>query len=200
MGSFLRAAQLNKTGSRQKQQGNFAWPATRSLNWTSKSFPPALGATLLWAAIAACGYDIDYDDELGVEGSPQSAEYELVVIDGDKGEESSRRRDSIASSRGSETDGATGEGTEEGLILYDDEGEFTVQVGLYASSRQAGERVRELSTQGYPAYAIAVPSGGGFRLRIGYFKTHRQAERFGEIFKKDTGADYWIDRRTNEML
>ena len=144
-----------------------------------------------------CGSEIDYDDELGLEpASSPSSEYELVFI-GDGEERGGTKGQSDESGIGEEEDAPGDERSD--LIAYDDTGEFTVQVGLYDSSRQAGKRVRELSALGYPAYAIAIPSGSQFRVRIGYFESREMAKRFGEIFKEDTGVEYWIDRRSNEM-
>ena len=56
----------------------------------------------------------------------------------------------------------------------------------------------ELRKLGYPAYALGTRGDSRVRVRIGYFTTREEAERFGEIFKEDTGSDYWIDRRANE--
>ena len=82
---------------------------------------------------------------------------------------------------------------------YDPEGEYTVQIAVFREARKAGERVLELSRLGYPAYSIARPDGEGVRVRIGYFKTRTDASRFAERFEKDSGSEYWIDRRTNEF-
>lgn len=85
-------------------------------------------------------------------------------------------------------------------ITYDPAGEYTVQVGSFDEARLAGERVKQLSAEGYPAYAIANTGNKGARVRIGYFKTREEAERFGRLFKKDKGAEFWVDRRANEKL
>ena len=85
-------------------------------------------------------------------------------------------------------------------IAYDPAGEYTVQVGSYDEARLASEQVRQLSAEGYPAYAIANTGSKGGRVRIGYFKTKDEAERFGLIFKKDKGTEFWVDRRANEKL
>ena len=85
-------------------------------------------------------------------------------------------------------------------VVYDPAGDFTVQIGTYEEARQAGERVKKLSAEGYPAYALANTGNKGARVRIGYFKTREDAERFGRVFKKDKGVDFWVDRRANEKL
>lgn len=85
-------------------------------------------------------------------------------------------------------------------IAYDPAGEYTVQIGAFDEARLAGERVRQLSAEGYPAYAITNTGNKGARVRIGYFRTREEAERFGRLFKKDKGAEFWVDRRANEKL
>ena len=167
---------------------------------TSQARLSSFVAALFLGLGLGCGSEIDYDDELGLEpASSPSSEYELVFI-GDGEERGGTNGQSDESGMGEEEDAPGDSGDERSdLIAYDDTGEFTVQVGLYDSSRKAGKRVRELSALGYPAYAIAIPSGSQFRVRIGYFESREMAKRFGEIFKEDTGAEYWIDRRSNEM-
>ena len=81
-------------------------------------------------------------------------------------------------------------------VFFDPDGQFTVQVGVYRDAKRADQKVRELKDEGYPAYS--VQSGAGVRVRIGYFTNHADAERFGRIFAKDRGIDYWIDRRADE--
>lgn len=85
-------------------------------------------------------------------------------------------------------------------VAYDPHGEYTVQIGLYQDARSAARIVRQLSSEGYPAYAIAEVGKGGVRVRIGYFKTRSEAQRFGEIFRRDKGLEYWIDRRSGEQF
>ena len=140
---------------------------------------------MAFVAFLGCSTEIDYDDELGLEAAPESG-YELVVIDDA----------SLGSVVEAEVQASASDLDE--LIHFDEHGEFTVQVGLYGSAREAGASVRDLSAHGYPAYAIAAPSREGFRVRIGYFPSRKIAQRFGEIFKEDRGAEYWIDLRTNE--
>ena len=153
-------------------------------------------ASFVAAVVLGCGCssEIDYDDELGLEGS-SSTDYELVVIG--EGERAPQAPDNGSVDEDVPTEPDNGQSQ---LIVYDDKGEFTVQVGLFDTARKASERVKELSALGYPAYVIAVPTGGSFRVRIGYFESRDMAQRFGEIFKEDSGVDFWIDRRSNEMF
>ncbi len=85
-----------------------------------------------------------------------------------------------------------------GAVVFDREGDFTVQIGIYPGPKAARQRVLELSKLGYPVYALGIRGESRVRVRIGYFSVREDAERFGEIFKQDTGSDYWIDRRANE--
>lgn len=81
-------------------------------------------------------------------------------------------------------------------VSFDPDGQFTVQVGVYRDAKRADQKVRQLKDEGYPAYS--VHSDAGARVRIGYFATHTDADRFGRIFAKDHSVEYWIDRRTDE--
>lgn len=134
------------------------------------------------ASWSACGNEDEADgegDELGLQGA--SGRTELVVIE-------------------PETAGAPSVANADSafLIKYEPEGNFTVQIGLYENAKIARKIVKELSSAGYPAYAIANPGSKGVRVRIGYFGSRREAERFGSILKEDRGLDYWIDRRSQE--
>lgn len=88
------------------------------------------------------------------------------------------------------------ESSESSPVFFDPDGQFTVQVGVYGDAKRADQKVRALKDEGYPAYS--VPSDAGVRVRIGYFATHADADRFGRIFAKDRGVEYWIDQRTDE--
>lgn len=81
-------------------------------------------------------------------------------------------------------------------VFFDPDGQFAVQIGVYGDAKRAEQKVRELKDEGYPAYS--VQSDAGVRVRIGYFANHADADRFGRIFAKDRGGDYWIARRADE--
>ena len=81
-------------------------------------------------------------------------------------------------------------------VFFDPDGQFTVQVGVYRDAKRADQKVRELKDEGYPAYS--VQSDAGVRVRIGYFSNRADANRFGRIFAKDRGVEYWIARRADE--
>lgn len=157
----------------------------------------------LFLLLCACGGgEIDQEDELGKEESEEEGRYELVIVEAaqedkrDSVQTTSTTREEPAVEDGT---GRTAESIDPGqLVRFDPGGQFTVQVGAYKNSRIAGKIVTDLSGEGYPAYAIAGPDGKEIRVRIGYFKTRIDAERFGRIFKEDRGKDYWVDRRSNE--
>lgn len=86
----------------------------------------------------------------------------------------------------------------DGIVVYDPRGEFVVQVGQFADRAAADRLVVRLRGAGYPVYAAPAPAGGGTRVRIGYFRTHEDAERFGIIFQADHGLEFWIDRRQSD--
>ena len=143
----------------------------------------------------ACSDDgIDTDDELG---------YQLVVVGEGAGASDSSGLEvgAIDSADGGTVSPSPGESSAAAAssVEYDPEGEFTVQVAVYPDARLAAERVLELDDLGYPAYAIGGIEGVGVRVRIGYFKTRSKAIRFGSIFSQDTGSEFWVDRRVNEM-
>ena len=158
---------------------------------------------LLGTLVCGCGkQEVDLEDEL-----KGKEDYELVLLDRpeeperkaapvDSAVRPARAADSLAAAAGEEAPAAPAEAP----ISYDPAGEFTVQIGSFDQPRLAGERVKELSAEGYPAYAIGNTGNKGARVRIGYFKTREEAERFGRLFKKDKGVEFWVDRRANEKL
>jgi hypothetical protein len=141
---------------------------------------------LRWVALAAVlGYlgcsdpGIDREDELGAE---VGGRFELVVLDS-----VANRADTSADYRPAPANAA---------VFFAPDGPFTVQVGVYGDTGHAKGLVRDLKAQGYPAYVAA--SDEGARVRIGYFGSRDDAERFGRIFAADRDVEYWVDRRANE--
>lgn len=84
----------------------------------------------------------------------------------------------------------------DGLLAYDPDGDFVVQVGVFSKVEKARARVRELVDLGYPAFLVKRESKGQTRVRIGYFSKHEDAGHFGQRFVRDHGGEYWIDRRS----
>lgn len=124
---------------------------------------------------------------MGLEQDGDEERYELVIVEApgtEQAEETIQETEASSSS----------------LVLYNPEGDFTVQIGVYADARTARNMVRKLSGEGYPAYAVPNPDKKGVRVRIGYFKTRADARRFGTLFKQDKSMDFWIDRRANEKF
>lgn len=158
---------------------------------------------LLGVLLFGCGaQEVDLEDELkGKEdyelvllSPPKQAEKKQPAAQPDTSVRALRAPDSLAAAAKKEAQAAAPP------IVYDPVGEYTVQVGSFDEARLAGEWVKQLSVEGYPAYAIANTGNRGARVRIGYFKTREEAERFGRLFKKDKGAEFWVDRRANEKL
>ena len=169
------------------------------------------------ATTCGCSEEIDRSDEFGLDQG--GGRVEVIVLDssgiqygetrksggpvrgnGDKPLAGPAGHDgSTGTSTGSTEDKDGRRGLLAGAVAYEPDGEFTVQVGVYSDVLKAGERVAELRALGYPAYVIAQPDGKGFRVRIGYFGTREDARAFGDIFSEDHGADFWIDRRVNEL-
>ena len=134
-----------------------------------------LAWTVLWTG--GCADDGIREDERAPEPEPASRR-EIVVL---------TPADSVA---------APADTSDTSPVFFDPEGQFTVQVGVYRDAKRADQKVRELKDEGYPAYS--VQSDAGVRVRIGYFANHADADRFGRIFAKDRGVEYWIDRRADE--
>ena len=85
------------------------------------------------------------------------------------------------------------------ILKFDAAGRYTVQIATYKKAKDASRRVRELETLGYPAYAVAHPTGEQTRVRVGYFTTREEADRFGQRFCRDHGGKYWVDGRSSEI-
>jgi cell division septation protein DedD len=159
---------------------------------------------LLGVFLLGCGeQEVDLEDELkGKEdyelvllSQPKEAEKKATAARADTALRPLQAADTPAAAKKEEAEPPAGP-----PISYDPAGEYTVQIGSFDEARLAGERVKQLSAEGYPAYAIANTGNKGARVRIGYFKTREEAERFGRLFKKDKGAEFWVDRRANEKL
>ena len=81
-------------------------------------------------------------------------------------------------------------------VAFAPDGEYAVQIGMYADPARARERLRQLKALGYPAYLL--PSDQGVRLRIGYFTRRAEADSFGQRFSREQGGQFWVDRRSKE--
>ena len=167
----------------------------------------------LLAVLWACGGgEIDEKDELGIKGNEDADRYELVILDPPAADSTAADTVATQGRKGEEDDGApdvqeeTAERSEPdesgdapgAPVVFDPQGDFTIQIGHYQDAKAAARMVRELDAEGYPVYAIASPDGKGVRVRIGYFKTRQDAQRFGQIFKADRKMEFWVDTRASE--
>ena len=144
---------------------------------------------LVLPLIGGCSdLQIDHRDELGMESEGR---YELVVIDDSQQD--------LATDADVPAIGADSAATSLATPVYfDPEGGFTVQTGFYADPATAADKVKGLTDSGYPAYSIPSQDNSAIRVRIGYFTSRSDADRFGRIFVQDRGGDFWVDLRTNE--
>ena len=141
---------------------------------------------LLLGGLPGCGSgEPDDGDELGLQRDTDAERYELVIVQGTP----SQREGAALSDTAAGSDRP---------VVYDPEGDFTVQIGVYRDAKLAQHMVRQLTGDGYPAYAVPRPDTKGVRVRIGYFRTQADAQRFGQLIKKDRDLDFWVDRRSNE--
>lgn len=181
--------------------------------------PTAHIGCLVFLCLTACSDEVDRRDELGIE-EEDNGRYELVAVEGQRGDSDERpnslHNNSVAKIGSTSVQVAepvvvqTRE-TEEvdkahpqpeidisEAVVFEPRGAYTVQIGGYRDAVKAKRLVRELKDAGYPAYAIARPGSKEMRVRIGYFKTQVDADRFGGIFKADRDMEYWVDKRENE--
>jgi DedD protein len=74
-------------------------------------------------------------------------------------------------------------------------GEFTVQIAALNARGEADAIAHRLTTKGYAAYV--VPPGNGavmYRVRVGKFKTRREAEPVASKLQKEEQFKPWITR------
>jgi cell division septation protein DedD len=78
---------------------------------------------------------------------------------------------------------------------FESAGDFAVQVAALNARGEADAIAKRLSTKGYAAYV--VPPGNGavmFRVRVGHFKTRRDAEPVFAKLQKEEQFKPWITR------
>ena len=163
-----------------------------------------LAWTVLW--IGGCS-DSDVPESDPTPESGPSGRSEIVILTpadsvsvpadaSDTSATSDTRDDSDSGNASDAGDASDADDGDARPVFFDPDGEFTIQVGVFRDEKRAEQKVRELKDEGYPAYS--VQSDAGVRVRIGYFTNRADAERFGRIFAKDRGVEYWIDRRIHE--
>lgn len=149
-----------------------------------------LSWTVLW--IGGCADSDVREDEPGPESESPGRSEIIILTPADSVSIPVGASDTSDTSDASDTDDTS----DAKPVFFDPDGQFTVQVGVYRDAKRADQKVRELKDEGYPAYS--VQSNAGVRVRIGYFANRADADRFGRIFAKDRGVEYWIDRRADE--
>ncbi len=146
--------------------------------------------TVLW--VGGCADSDVREDEQAPESEPAGRSEIVILTPTDSVSTPADTSDASDVSDSSDTEDTS----DASPVFFDPDGQFTVQVGVYRDEKHADLKVRELKDEGYPAYS--VQSDAGVRVRIGYFANRADANRFGRIFAKDRGVDYWIDRRADE--
>ena len=158
-----------------------------------------LAWTVLW--IGGCSDSDVREDEPAPESEPTGRSEIVILTPADSvstpagTSDASDTSDASGASDASDTSD-TDDTSDASPVFFDPDGQFTVQVGVYQDAKRADRKVRELKDDGYPAYS--VQSDAGVRVRIGYFANRADANRFGRIFAKDRGVEYWIARRADE--
>jgi len=158
-----------------------------------------LAWTVLW--IGGCADSDVRKDEQAPESEPAGRSEIVILTPADSVSTPAGTSDASDASNTSDAGDAsdtsdTDETSDANPVFFDPDGHFTVQVGVYRDAKRADQKVRELKDEGYPAYS--VQSDAGVRVRIGYFSNRADANRFGRIFAKDHGVEYWIARRADE--
>lgn len=152
-----------------------------------------LAWTVLW--VGGCADSDVPESEPASESEPAGRSEIVILTPADSASTSAGPSDSSDASDASDT-GDTEDTSDASPVFFDPDGQFTIQVGVFRDAKRAAQQVRELKDAGYPAYSLQ--SDAGVRVRIGYFADRADADRFGRIFTKDRGVDYWIARRANE--
>jgi DedD protein len=78
-----------------------------------------------------------------------------------------------------------------------DTGGYTVQVAAVQRKAEADTIVARLVKKGFPAFIFAPPAGdrrGGFRVRVGSYKSRQEAENMAGRLQKEEQFKPWITR------
>ena len=156
-----------------------------------------LAWTVLW--IGGCADSDVREDEPAPESEPAGRSEIVILTPADSvSTPAGASSDASDASDASDTEDASNASDpgDASPIFFDPDGQFTIQVGVFRDAKRADQQVRELKDAGYPAYSLQ--SDAGVRVRIGYFANRADAERFGRIFAKDRGVEYWVARRADE--
>jgi DedD protein len=77
------------------------------------------------------------------------------------------------------------------------DGGYTVQVAAVRRKAEADAIVAKLIKKGFPAYVFAPQAGdrrGGFRVRVGSYKSRQEAENMASRLQKEEQYKPWITR------
>ena len=143
--------------------------------------------TVLW--VGGCAASDVHEDEPAPESEPAGRSEIVILTPADSASTPAGTSDASTASAAENTGDTS-------PVFFDPDGQFTIQVGVYRDAKRADQKVRELKDAGYPTYSLQ--SEAGVRVRIGYFANRADADRFGRIFAKDRGVEYWIARRADE--
>ena len=166
-----------------------------------------------------CEGEIDYNDELGLQGDPVRPRTEIVPLDRSLSSSENQMSDKVDFStetplsteapinRNDQADGIMKEPADQAFsvntdhvkaIAYDPYGSFTVQVAGYKEKKSAENLLSNLLDNGYPAYLTQRNGNGEARVRVGYFNSFDDASNFGRLLRADLNLEFWVDRRENE--
>jgi len=84
-------------------------------------------------------------------------------------------------------------------VVFDENGDYVVQVGAWRSETKANGFVQEWSGRGYEnAYTVRVGNEETgdvwFRVRIGFLSTKEDAESLGSNLNAEFGTPYWTSK------
>ena len=166
-----------------------------------------------------CEGEIDYNDELGLQGDPVRPRTEIVPLDRSLSSSENQMSDKVdfttetslsaeaPINRNDQAEGIMKETADDAFSLNTDQikaiayspyGRFTVQVAGYKEKKSAENLLSDLLDDGYPAYLTQRNGNGEARVRIGYFNSFDDASNFGRLLRADLNLEFWVDRRENE--
>ena len=86
-----------------------------------------------------------------------------------------------------------------GNVMFDENGEYVVQVGAWRSEAKADRFAKEWAGRGYEnSYTIRVGNEETgdvwFRVRIGFLSSKEDAESLGQQLNEEFGTPYWTSK------
>ena len=84
-------------------------------------------------------------------------------------------------------------------VVTDETGAFTVQISSWRSDAKAEHEAERFRSAGYPAYVqrayLETRNEVWYRVRVGHFTQHREAERQARDLEAQLDAGYWITQK-----